>query len=115
VLINFTLVIAVFLVSAYFSGILFTLLSTWIIDLQVQRAILWGAALIVSAPFLIAAYRKLQGLSMILAELSMKSNMEGYFQGKTRSIISEVIPVIAIMGMLLLHITLSANILPTLQ
>jgi CPA2 family monovalent cation:H+ antiporter-2 len=115
VFINFTMVIAFFLVSAYFAETLFALLSALNIDPQIQRAALWGAVLVVTLPFIIAAYRKLQGLSMILAELAMKPSTKGQRYEKARSIISEVIPIIAIIGMVFLLIILSVNILPSFQ
>lgn len=115
VFINFTMVIAIFIISAYFSEWIFTILSRWGIDPEIQRAFLWGAALVLAVPFLIAVYRKLQGLSMILAELAMKPNTTGHRYEKARKVISEVIPMTAIIGMVFLLIVLSANILPTIQ
>jgi CPA2 family monovalent cation:H+ antiporter-2 len=115
VLINFVVIIFVFGVSVFYSGNLFSLLSACGINHQVQRTVLWFAILIVSLPFFIAAYRKLQGLSMILAELAMKPNKTGRRYEKTKSIISEIIPVLSIVSMLFLVFLLSASILPGFQ
>lgn len=112
VLVNFALVAAVFLGGAYFSAELESLLAGWVADVDVQKSLVWGGALFVSLPFLIAAYRKLKALSMLLAELSVKPEQAGEYTQSTRRVISEVIPLLSIAGMMLLFSALSASILP---
>jgi CPA2 family monovalent cation:H+ antiporter-2 len=43
-----------------------------------------GAALLLSLPFLIAAYRKLKALSMLLAEMGVKPEMAGRHTQRVR-------------------------------
>ncbi len=107
VLINFAVVIAIFLVSAYFASALEQRLSMLIIDEGLEKTVVWSGALLVSLPFLIAAYRKLKALSMLLAEMSA-----GQYTAQTRKVVSEVIPIVAILVILLLVSALSASILP---
>ena len=64
----------------------------------------------VSLPFLIAAYRKLKALSMLLAELGTSG--EGSVNPKVQRLISEVIPALSVVAMLLFVSALSASILP---
>jgi monovalent cation:H+ antiporter-2, CPA2 family len=112
VLVNFALVAAVFLGGAFFSADLETMLAGWVGDPDIQKSLVWGGALFVSLPFLIAAYRKLKALSMLLAELSVKPEHAGEYTQSTRRVISEVIPLVSIAGMMLLFSALSASILP---
>jgi CPA2 family monovalent cation:H+ antiporter-2 len=112
VLINFALVAAIFLAGAYFIDGIGEQLAAWIADERVQKAVVWGGALIVSLPFLIAAYRKLKALSMLLAELGVSPELAGQYTDSARRVISEVIPIASIAGILLLLSALSASILP---
>jgi CPA2 family monovalent cation:H+ antiporter-2 len=112
VMVNLALVAAVFLVSAYFVDALGARMAAWIADAQIQKAVIWGAALLLSLPFLVAAYRKLQAFSMLLAEIGVKPEFAGAYTRSTRRVISELIPVLAIAGIRLLIFALSSSILP---
>ncbi|MBH1971371.1 cation:proton antiporter [Moraxellaceae bacterium AER2_44_116] len=107
VLVNFAVVIAIFLMSAYFVDVLEQHLPILIIHEGLEKTVVWSGALLLALPFLIAAYRKLKALSMLLAEMSA-----GNYSMQTRKVISEVIPIVAILVMLLLVSALSASILP---
>lgn len=111
--VNLALVIAIFFSGGYFVGRLGTWLSQWISDVSQQKAVIWGAALLLSLPFLIAAYRKLKALSMLLAEMGVKPEMAGRHTQRVRRVIAEVIPLISLLVIFLLLSALSASILPT--
>ncbi|WP_367598485.1 cation:proton antiporter [Pseudomonas fulva] len=111
--VNLALVIAIFFSGGYFAGRLGTWLSQWISDMSQQKAVIWGAALLLSLPFLIAAYRKLKALSMLLAEMGVKPEMAGRHTQRVRRVIAEVIPLISLLVIFLLLSALSASILPT--
>jgi len=115
VMVNLALVIAVFLGGAFFVDGLSRQLSGWTPDPDVQKAIIWGCALVLSLPFLIATYRKLQALSMLLAEVSVKPEFAGAYTSGVRKIVSEVLPIMSIVGIMLLIFVLSASILPPLN
>jgi CPA2 family monovalent cation:H+ antiporter-2 len=72
----------------------------------------WGAACLLSLPFLVAAYRKCQALSLILLEASLGTATAARFTVGARRIVAEVIPVVAVVAMMLLVSALSASILP---
>ena len=74
-----------------------------------------GAALLLSLPFLIAAYRKLKALSMLLAEMGVKPEMAGRHTQRVRRIIAEIIPLLSLLMIFVLLAALSASILPTLE
>jgi K+:H+ antiporter len=63
-------------------------------------------------PLLIAVYRKLKALSMLLAELGVRPGRAGAHTARVRRVLSEVIPAAALVGILLLIAALSASILP---
>ncbi|MFL9922874.1 cation:proton antiporter [Herbaspirillum lusitanum] len=115
VIVNLALVIGIFLAGAFFVDGISQKLALWTPDEQVQKAIIWGCALVLSLPFLIATYRKLQALSMLLAEVSVKPEFAGAYTAGTRRLISELIPVLSIVGIMLLIFVLSASILPPLN
>ncbi|MBS0583025.1 MAG: cation/H(+) antiporter, partial [Proteobacteria bacterium] len=66
--------------------------------------------LLVSLPFLIAAYRKLKALAMMLAEVSVRGS--GRRSQAARRIVAEVLPLVTTAAMLLLVCALSSSILP---
>lgn len=112
VLVNLAVVAALFLASGHALGLFNERIAVWIADERIQKTVMWALALFISLPFLIAAYRKLKALSMLLAELSVRPAVAGQYTGRARQLISEVIPVASLVGILLLIVALSASILP---
>jgi CPA2 family monovalent cation:H+ antiporter-2 len=111
--VNLALVIAIFFSGAYFAERMSAYLQGWISDPSWQKALIWGGALMLSLPFLIAAYRKLKALSMLLAEMGVKPEMAGRHTQRVRRVIAEVIPILSLLVIFLLLAALSASILPT--
>ena len=111
--VNLALVIAIFFAGGYFAPRIGRYLQGWILEPSWQKGMIWGAALLVSLPFLIAAYRKLKALSMLLAEMGVKPEMAGRHTQRVRRVISEVIPILSLLVIFLLLSALSASILPT--
>ncbi|MDZ5603121.1 cation:proton antiporter [Pseudomonas sp. RP23018S] len=111
--VNLALVIAIFFSGGYFASRLGAWLSQWVGDVGQQKAMIWGAALLLSLPFLIAAYRKLKALSMLLAEMGVSPEMAGRHTQRVRRVIAEVIPLLSLLVIFLLLSALSASILPT--
>jgi CPA2 family monovalent cation:H+ antiporter-2 len=111
--VNLALVVAIFFSGGYFAARIGEYLSEWLPDLAQQKALIWGAALLLSLPFLIAAYRKLKALSMLLAEMGVKPEMAGRHTQRVRRVIAEVIPLLSLLVIFLLLSALSASILPT--
>lgn len=111
--VNLALVVAIFFSGSYFAGRIGNWFSEWVSDASQQKAVIWGAALLLSLPFLIAAYRKLKALSMLLAEMGVKPEMAGRHTQRVRRVIAEVIPLLSLLVIFLLLSALSASILPT--
>ncbi|MNZ53713.1 Inner membrane protein YbaL [compost metagenome] len=113
--VNLALVIAIFFGLAYFAAPLSKWLANWVEQQALHHAIIWGAALLLSLPCLIAAYRKLKALAMLLAEMGVKAETAGRHTARVRRVISELIPLLSLGGILLLVAALSSSILPTTE
>ncbi|RZI32699.1 cation:proton antiporter [Pseudomonas orientalis] len=111
--VNLALVIAIFFAGSFFAARIGGYLEGWVSDQSWQKALIWGGALLLSLPFLIAAYRKLKALSMLLAEMSVKPEMAGRHTQRVRRVIAELIPILSLLVIFLLLAALSASILPT--
>jgi CPA2 family monovalent cation:H+ antiporter-2 len=115
VVINLMIVTAIFLGGAYVATHETVNFINKIANEDIKKMLIWGASLILSLPFLIAVYQKLNGLSMVLAELKVKDQAVGRYTIAVRKVISEVIPIISIIAILLLTSLLSASILPRIE
>lgn len=113
--VNLALVVAIFFSGGYFAARIGVYMSDWVADVGHQKAWICGAALLLSLPFLIAAYRKLKALSMLLAEMSVKPEKAGRHTERVRKVVAEVIPLLSLVVIFLLLAALSASILPTLE
>ena len=111
--VNLALVMAIFFAGGYFAPRIGAYLQGWVLEPSWQKGFIWGAALLLSLPFLIAAYRKLKALSMLLAEMGVKPEMAGRHTQRVRRVIAEVIPILSLLVIFLLLAALSASILPT--
>ncbi|MGY2291559.1 cation:proton antiporter [Pseudomonas sp. SDO528_S397] len=111
--VNLALVVAIFFAGSFFAARIGRYLEGWISDPSWQKALIWGGALLLSLPFLIAAYRKLKALSMLLAEMSVKPEMAGRHTQRVRRVIAELIPILSLLMIFVLLAALSASILPT--
>jgi CPA2 family monovalent cation:H+ antiporter-2 len=113
VIVNLALVAALFLAARYFGDWPRMWESIpWQIEEGIRNTVLWLAVLLLSTPFLIAAYRKLKALSMLLAEMGVKPEMAGRHTVNVRRVISELIPIAAVFGLLAFLSALSTSIMP---
>ncbi|MFJ2994117.1 cation:proton antiporter [Pandoraea sp. NPDC087047] len=115
VAINLALVVTIFLGGAFFYRRLAELMSPWVTDPSLQSAVVWGGALVLSLPFLIAVYRKLKSLSLLLVELSVPPSLTGRYTFQVRRVVAEILPIAAMVGVILLVAALSASILPSTE
>jgi CPA2 family monovalent cation:H+ antiporter-2 len=113
VIANCALTAAVFVAGIYLLGVVDQLLGTSFEDEKIQKTVVWGGALACSLPFLIATYRKLKALSLLLAEV-ITGETSRLAHG-WRRVIAETIPLISIVIILLLIGLLSRSILPPIE
>jgi CPA2 family monovalent cation:H+ antiporter-2 len=113
VMVNLAIVAALFLAAGYFGDRPRMWESIpWQVEEGIRNTVLWLGVLLLSTPFLIAAYRKLKALSMLLAEVGVKPQVAGRHTENVRRVVSELIPVAAIVGLLAFLTALSTSILP---
>jgi CPA2 family monovalent cation:H+ antiporter-2 len=110
IFLNLILIIASFILGSYLAHN--RTVHELFHSIRIEKAVIWGASLIISLPFLIAIYRKLKGLSMLIAEMTLKPDESGEYNVKLRRTISEIIPAAGMLGIILMIIALSASILP---
>ncbi|TBU73052.1 cation/H(+) antiporter [Pseudomonas daroniae] len=113
VLVNLAFVVAIFLGIAFFATQIGAWLGQWLDQENLRKAVIWGAALLLSLPCLIAAYRKIKALSMLLAEMGVRQEKAGRHTARVRKVISEVIPLLSLVGIMVLLTALSSSILPS--
>ncbi|MFM0078676.1 cation:proton antiporter [Paraburkholderia sediminicola] len=110
--VNLALVAAIFLIVSYSAPSTSTLLGHWMSSEPMQRVVLWSIALVLSMPFLVAVYRKTKSLALLLAEVSVQPATAGRFTSAIRYAISDLVPVVSMVGVFLLVAALSSSILP---
>lgn len=77
------------------------------------NAMLWFGAVLASLPLLIATYRKLQALGMLLADLRVKKLQNPTRAAEIKAIISTTVPLGGSIGLGLILLLLSSTLLPS--
>ena len=106
---NLLLITAVFIAAVYAQR---RGLVTWRGGVDGLNGIVWGGAMVLSLPMLIAATRKWQALAMLLSELSVKHEAAGENTAVLRSVVSTIITA-GWFAMFLFVLVLSSAILPS--
>ena len=113
--INMALVAGVMLGAAYLAKLQPGWLVKWNLQPDTLRTVLWGAALVLSLPMLIANLRKLQALGMLISEATVKRNRAGQRTQSLRAVVANVCLVAGTTGMILSVTLLSSALLPPLK
>lgn len=114
VVLNFCVIAALFIAGA--ALVAHTDLTEWLAVLpqEWRSTVFWAATLVLAMPFMVAAYRKLEALAMILTELGA-----GVATTPARvtlyRLFARALPTAALVAMLLLISALSSIILPPLH
>ena len=113
ILLNVMLIAGVFIVAVFVSR----QNPVWLVHVPLsesnRNALLWFAAMFLSLPMIIAAYRKLGALGMLLAELRVKEPASGVRAREIKAVISTTVPLAGAAGLGLLVFSLSAPLLPS--
>lgn len=115
IIVNCALVAAVFIASVFVTSHLdatFVKYHGAIVHEQLHKSLICGISLLISLPFLIAAYRKLKAFSMILAEVLIHEDALGKHTYTGRRVIFETLPLFVIAGIMSLIFSISGPILP---
>jgi len=111
IVINLAFIIIIFLSSARLAESNF-LVNWGISNEKIFKTVMWGGALIIALPFLIVVYQKIKKISVELADFGVKENSLGGLTTPARKAISEVIPALSMLIIMLFISALSASILP---
>src|SRR6185436_5682003 len=109
--------INLFFISAIFLGATFVSKTqpSWFgrfgLDSEILRPLLWLVAMVVSLPFLIASYKKLHALGMIIADIKVRRDMPNDRRAVIQSIVSHTILISGLLLVALLLLILSSSIL----
>jgi len=77
------------------------------------KAALWLGAMLLSLPIMIAVFRKLRALSMLLSEMSVSRAAGGENTAALRSVVANTILAAGSLGLVLVVLLLSSTILPS--
>ena len=110
---NLVLVMAVFIGAVAMRGRAMIWWSSVPGGLNGLKALLWLGAMVLSLPLLIASFRKLQAMAMLISELSVTREAAGERTAPLRAVVSGTIVAVGCGGFLLLVLVLSSAILPT--
>ncbi len=80
---------------------------------QALKAGLWLAAVVLSLPMIIATFRKLQALGLLLAETKVTEAAAGERTAAIRAVVAQVVPMAGMIALGLLVLVLSSALLPT--
>jgi CPA2 family monovalent cation:H+ antiporter-2 len=75
------------------------------------HSLLWLGAMVVSLPFLIATYKKLQALGMLIAEIRVKRELSNERRLIIENVVSNTIVIVGLIAIALLMLILSSSIL----
>jgi CPA2 family monovalent cation:H+ antiporter-2 len=79
------------------------------------NSVLWMSAMVLSLPLLIAIFRKLQAVGLLVAETKVTEAAAGERTAAIRAIVAQVIPFSGIAALGLLVLILSSTLLPPLK
>jgi CPA2 family monovalent cation:H+ antiporter-2 len=115
VALNVALIAAVFIAAAYLER----KPPGWLSNLQLSedmlKAALWLAAVVAALPMIIATYRKLEAVGLLLAETRVSERAAGPRTAAIRSVVAQVVPVAGMAALGLLVLVLSSTLLPSLH
>lgn len=115
VIMNFCAVAAIFLASAWaWKNTAMSSAFRWL-NQDWQASAFWALTLLVCLPFIVAAWRKMEALGMLLAEMSVKPEVAGKLTMPVRRVISTILPITLLFVMMILVSVLSSSILPPLH
>jgi len=108
--INLLIISAVFIAAIFLNGRISEFLEMFLWGIEITKAIVWLAAMIVCFPSIFAVWKKTHALGMIVSELTVTSS-----DTRTKSIIANTISVIGNGGLVVIIILLSSTLLPSFK
>ncbi len=110
--INLALVAAIFIGAVFFASREIEWMKNIPIWMGGRNAVMWMVAMVVSLPIVIAALRKLQAMSMMISELTVRSGVAARHRLAMRALVSNTILFAGIVILGLLILIFSSVLLP---
>jgi CPA2 family monovalent cation:H+ antiporter-2 len=110
-LVNLLFTVGVFALGAWIAQWPYDYLPAMIRSREAYTTLLWLAVMIVSSPIYLASARKIQAMSMLVAEVAVPLAGGGPNGGAVRSVISQVFVLLSFLLMFFLTLLLSTSIL----
>jgi CPA2 family monovalent cation:H+ antiporter-2 len=79
------------------------------------KAVLWLVAAVLSLPMLIAAFRKLQALGLLVAETKVTPAAAGEHTAAIRAVVAQVVPIAGTVALSVFVLALSSSLLPSAE
>jgi CPA2 family monovalent cation:H+ antiporter-2 len=114
-LINLLLTVGVFAFGAWIAGRSDAYLPRAVRAPEVHQTLVWLAVTVVTAPIYLASARKIQAMSMLIAEICMPLPMSGQHGAAARMVIGQVFVLVSFVVMTFLTVLLSTSILGSLE
>jgi len=111
-LLNLALIAAVFIGAAFLGRRDWRWLPEPIREPQFYRTLVWLGAVIVALPMLIATFRKLQALGLLIAEVNVTRARAGEHAEAIRNVVSHAVPLAGLAGLVVYGLALSSTLLP---
>jgi CPA2 family monovalent cation:H+ antiporter-2 len=114
-LINLLLTVGVFVFGAWIVRRPDTYLPQSIRAPEVHEVLIWLAVMVVTAPIYLASARKIQAMSMLIAEICVPVAVSGQHGAAARMVIDQVFVLVSFVVMTFLTVLLSTSILGSLE
>ena len=112
---NVALVTAVFIAAAFVERRPPEWLKGFGLADERLKAVLWLAAMVLSLPMLIATFRKLQALGLLIADTKVPASVAGERTAAIRAVVSQVVPIAGTVALGLYILVLSSTLLPSFK
>ncbi|MCE0523196.1 MAG: cation:proton antiporter [Methylacidiphilales bacterium] len=114
-LINLLLTVGAFAFGAWIAGGSEAYLPKSIRVPEVHETLVWLAVMLITAPIYLASVRKIQAMSMLMAEICMPVAATGQHGAAARMVIGQVFVLVSFVVMTFLTVLLSTSILGSLE
>jgi CPA2 family monovalent cation:H+ antiporter-2 len=115
ILINLLLTVGVFALGRWVAGWNDTYLPQAIRSPEVHEALVWLAVMVLTSPIYLASIRKIQAMSMLIAEICVPVAASGQHGVAARMVISQVFVLVSFLVMTFLTVLLSTSILSSIE
>ncbi|MDQ3022411.1 MAG: cation:proton antiporter [Bacteroidota bacterium] len=111
ILLNLLIVTGIFLSFVFLNEKISFFISQYL-GIEVTKAILWFAAIVISFPIIFAIWKKMQAVGMVIGELSVSTEDESK-SATMRAVVSNTIFILGTMLLILVILLLSSTLLPS--